>query len=493
MEALDDIEKTLSSAFDVKKLLDVFTKVSVALKENQKKIDVASKNISKANNQVDNIPARNPRPGGPVLHTKNTVPIANDAVRDLEAKLAKLDEFIHGNEENGANDPVHRLMKEQAEMKKTEIFRATKDVHESVKTSPKSKPPDVPAIMVDPFRNMMDNSHSRPSSPIPDSAFTTSRDSFMTTAVTTARDTARSALATGRDTGRGSCRSSMGLSARFSDSLVSSRHGTAIDSPFVYEESPTVTQEEIATTPIGKKIDMLVLAGAISKEQLAAVVDPEVQEMFADPNMMQLLQDSKFDTPMAEKALANAQTKEDFMKLLESGLVSKDQIQDIKDPEIQAMVDKLPASLLSEVEEIVQMTARENPAVPVLMIDPDVRQVLRDFTSRPATARQTMSDRPTVRGKIEKLVSVGAILREEVAAIEDPDIQEMFDDPAMMQLLLDCKYDTPTAEKTLKDPTLKENLVTIVLSGLVSRKQVEGIKDPAIRAAVDKQPASLLS
>jgi hypothetical protein len=104
LDALNDIEATLTNAFDIGKLFEVFNSVSTILKENEKKLDTVNESISQASELIDN--RATPRPAG---DAKPPPARSRKKVEELMKKLEDLDTFINGNEEIEANNPKLRI------------------------------------------------------------------------------------------------------------------------------------------------------------------------------------------------------------------------------------------------------------------------------------------------------------------------------------------------------------------------------------------------
>jgi len=55
-------------------------------------------------------------------------------------------------------------------------------------------------------------------------------------------------------------------------------------------------------------------------------------------------------------------------------------------------------------------------------------------------------------------------------AMQDPEIQRIMKDPTMNKVLMDLQQDPASAQQYLRDPTIKQNLETLIAAGILKTK-----------------------
>jgi hypothetical protein len=300
---------------------------------------------------------------------------SNAVIKALEEKMKKMHEFIHGSAEIDAQNPMHRMMS-QIDLDIDKII---------------SRPGSARNVM--PATSDSMDAYDNPEIDLLDGNIAL-EDAISHLLGPTADD----------------ARDDLEVQALISDSDVREALRN-------FQENPEAAKLAMTNPVVKEKIDKLVATGAIAREQVAAINDDEVQEIFADPVIKQLLHDVQANPEQAKKALSDPELKRKFTKVLQTGLISKEKVAGINDKEIQSIVNHQQPSLLEEIEAMVKEQARSNDEVMSLMADPEVLLVLRNFHENPSAAYQALQD-PVMHAKIGQLVQAGAISKEQLAAID---------------------------------------------------------------------------
>jgi hypothetical protein len=106
---MDDanLKETLSGAFDVSSLFDVFQKMAGVIKEQQGKIDAANGKISALKREIKSLPA----PGSGGENERDEASLA--ALQEMQQKLADMHNYVHGTGGSVEDTSGLALMKSQ--------------------------------------------------------------------------------------------------------------------------------------------------------------------------------------------------------------------------------------------------------------------------------------------------------------------------------------------------------------------------------------------